>query len=308
MKYVREFEGLRGLMALWVVIGHWATSVPLSFAPLPPKLYNAYAVDVFIMLSGFAIFTMMEQKRESYLPYITRRAMRIFPVYLFFLAVSFVLQPLAQQAFATGFPAYMQDRRVEIAANSLTYWWQHLLAHITLLHGLIPNRILPDTDFAFLGQAWSLSIEWQFYLLAPFLLLLVRERNRIVSTVAVALLVLLSIIISRRLGVGFIGQKLHLFGIGIATFYVMRSAFSPDPKFPLPKVDARIWLGALVGIVAFLLLLRTSKALPYAIWAVAIYAVLASNFSGDKLALFDLCFQVSVVHCGSHDRCCNNGC
>ena len=54
MKYVKEFEGLRGLMALWVVIGHWATSVPLSFAPLPPKLYNAYAVDVFIMLSGFA--------------------------------------------------------------------------------------------------------------------------------------------------------------------------------------------------------------------------------------------------------------
>jgi peptidoglycan/LPS O-acetylase OafA/YrhL len=285
MKYVKEFEGLRGLMALWVVIGHWATSVPLSFAPFPPKLYNAYAVDVFIMLSGFAIFTLMEQKHERFLPYITRRALRIFPVYLFFLAVSVALQPLVIHAFANSSPAYMQDRRVEIAVNSMTWWWQHLIAHVTLLHGLIPDKILPDTLYAFLGQAWSLSLEWQFYLLAPFLLLLVRNRGRLATIGIVALIVLVSVIGARYLQSGFLGEKLHLFGIGIATFYGMRAAFSSTPKFPLPKFDASVWLGALVGLLAFLLLLRTAAALPYMIWAVMLYVVLASSLGSDRLAL-----------------------
>jgi len=43
----------------------------------------------------------------------------------------------------------------------------HLLAHLTLLHGALPHNILPASEYMFLAPAWSLSLEWQFYLIAP---------------------------------------------------------------------------------------------------------------------------------------------
>ena len=47
-------------------------------------------------------------------------------------------------------------------------------AHIFLLQGLIPNNVLSESEYMFLGPAWSLSLEWQFYLVAPLLLFLLR--------------------------------------------------------------------------------------------------------------------------------------
>jgi peptidoglycan/LPS O-acetylase OafA/YrhL len=38
-----------------------------------------------------------------------------------------------------------------------------------MTHGLFPNAILPGIWVSFLGAAWSLSTEWQFYVLALFL-------------------------------------------------------------------------------------------------------------------------------------------
>jgi peptidoglycan/LPS O-acetylase OafA/YrhL len=45
----------------------------------------------------------------------------------------------------------------------------HLLAHLLLLHGLLPQGLLPYAYITLLGPAWSLSTEWQFYLLIGLL-------------------------------------------------------------------------------------------------------------------------------------------
>jgi len=44
-----------------------------------------------------------------------------------------------------------------------------LLAHLTMLHGAVPDQILPGSSITYLPPAWSISVEWQFYLVAPFL-------------------------------------------------------------------------------------------------------------------------------------------
>ena len=44
-----------------------------------------------------------------------------------------------------------------------------------MTHGVFPDGVLPNVWVGFLGAAWSLSTEWQFYLLA----LLIGERLRL---------------------------------------------------------------------------------------------------------------------------------
>ena len=50
-----------------------------------------------------------------------------------------------------------------------TAWVVEIVAHLTMTHGLFPNGLLPDVWFSFLSAAWSLSTEWQFYVLALWL-------------------------------------------------------------------------------------------------------------------------------------------
>ena len=277
MGYVREFEGLRGLMALWVVIGHWATSIPLSFHPLHQKLYNAYAVDVFIMLSGFAIFSLLLNKQERYGPYIVRRFFRIYPVYLLYLVLSILTLSIAREAFVNGPQAFMQDRRLEIIDSATNHFWPHLVAHLTLLHGLIPEQVLPDTNWTFLGQAWSLSLEWQFYLVAPLLLFVLHRGRHPAMLVLLAVGTLLLVAASHFFWAGFLGSKLHLFAIGIASCYLLRH-LSSIQSFDHRKVLPFVVLG-----VCFLAFFKT-PAIPYVIWLVAMYLVIAARKSADPVA------------------------
>ena len=66
-----------------------------------------------------------------------------------------------------------------------TTWPAEIAAHLTMAHGLFPNGVLPNVCFSFLGAAWSLSTEWQFYVLA---LLLGRSRIGFERLAAVFLL------------------------------------------------------------------------------------------------------------------------
>lgn len=172
LKHVKEYDALRGLMALWVLLGHWASTVPIHNVLFQRRFFNEYAVDVFIILSGFAIATLILAKQESYRAYITRRFFRIFPAYLFYLAVSVALAGWALDLWQAAPEGSMKEARVVIAQDSLSFIGAHTFFHLLGLHSLVPPALLPSSDFAFLGQAWSISLEWQFYLIAPFVVAL----------------------------------------------------------------------------------------------------------------------------------------
>ena len=56
-----------------------------------------------------------------------------------------------------------------LEADETRHWWQHILVHLTMLHAIVPSAWLPSSQFAFLPPAWSISLEFQLYLVAPLL-------------------------------------------------------------------------------------------------------------------------------------------
>src|ERR1041385_7157077 len=78
MKHIREFDGLRGLLALWVFATHALELGPYS--SLARFTHANMAVDIFIILSGFVIFHLLSNG-EDYRTFITRRWFRLFPVF-----------------------------------------------------------------------------------------------------------------------------------------------------------------------------------------------------------------------------------
>lgn len=255
--HVQQLHGLRGLMSLWVVIGHWSTTINLPFGLSEHKLYNGYAVDVFIILSGFAIASAVMRKLEPWRFYIARRALRIFPAYLLFLFISVLLLPFAVEIWQAAPDALMKARRIEIAKDSLAFLPLHLPAHLLALHGLIPPTLLPSTDYAILGQAWSISLEWQFYLIAPFLIGALKTK----PLWRFALFLTLSLcfrLVPDRLGMpaGFIGRSLHLFLIGIASCWMIQQntrelRFLPIALLPIIYFDRSVTVPILIWCLTF---------------------------------------------------------
>jgi peptidoglycan/LPS O-acetylase OafA/YrhL len=110
------------------------------------------------------------------------RARRLLPVYFVVLAFAvgliFAGSPVPEMPWVKAGSA-----AAEFWALGLPVFFSwHLLAHITLMHGLIPQGVLPWAYITLLGPAWSLSTEWQFYVAA------VAARVRNLTTLALMLL------------------------------------------------------------------------------------------------------------------------
>jgi peptidoglycan/LPS O-acetylase OafA/YrhL len=113
---------------------------------------NARAVDVFMVLSGFVIFELMQSKHEPFTRYVYRRFMRIYPAYFVVLLISTAMLPLALAGTEAITPNTERDEyRSQIIIASLGALGSHMLAHLTLLHGLVPDHVLAHSDFAIFG-------------------------------------------------------------------------------------------------------------------------------------------------------------
>lgn len=145
-------------MALWVVIYHIATISGVSVTPL---LSGHHAVIVFFALSGFVVSKLAHEKHESRLVFLIRRWFRLFPAYAVALAIGIGLSA-----------ASVMPDRTEPGSEHL-----HIISHLLLFHGLVPEGMLPGASGSYLNPAWSVSVEWQFYLVFPLLYSLVFVRS-----------------------------------------------------------------------------------------------------------------------------------
>lgn len=256
-------------MAWWVVFGHAAQLAGGQYI-FPHAVYtildyNYKAVNVFIIVSGFVITHLLLGKNESYLPYITRRAFRIFPIYLFCLGLSLAIIGLMVSAYSLPWVAG-REMRIERFAAEAQNFNLHLLLHLIMAHGLPPQEVLPFSTSAFLPPAWSLSLEWQFYLIAPLLIPLLLRSTFSMLITASALLLLHKIVLAGHFGhwqyPAFLPLALQYFLIGILSRAVLEYR-------PLTNAGAEILL--VLGLIT----LKFAGTIEAAIWV----TFLASSLS-----------------------------
>ena len=154
--------GIRAIAAYLVFFHHYAY-VPQIAGPLYGVLGEGHVgVTLFYVLSGFLITYNYSQKVELsagfWFRYVSRRIGKIYPLYLFLLALTYLLW------HRFGLP--------EPSARSV-------LLNVTLWKGFFD-----DFKFEGIAPSWSLTVEETFYLLAPLLFLAVRR----IGHVAVQLL------------------------------------------------------------------------------------------------------------------------
>jgi peptidoglycan/LPS O-acetylase OafA/YrhL len=153
-KHFPSLDGMRAICVLMVMFSHIPAGVPR-----PGWMYGYLGVDVFFVLSGFLITTLLIRERAqnghiSLRAFYTRRFFRIVPVYLFtvllyFAAVLAMRDPIRTAQFKVALPwllGFMQEYRPAAAGNIL-------------------------------GHAWTLGIEEKFYLLWPLLLMAIKPAH-----------------------------------------------------------------------------------------------------------------------------------
>ena len=264
-KRIDEFEGMRGPLALWVVLGHAANMMVLAVpAPLPRDLSGRSAVDVFIMLSGFVITLLLVEKREPFAPYLVRRFFRLFPVFFVCLVLSAALIPVATDALLAAPETPATPGRLRLLGYASDNLVAHFLAHLTMLHGLL-DPVLQGATFTIVGQAWSISVEWQFYIWAPFVVRLFVQRKWLWALPVAAVPALY---FAGATGSGFLSAHVHLFAIGMATYVLWRRLSSGALQWSALHVAG---LSLAVLAVGWWILDRPA----IVIWAIGSHIVLA---------------------------------
>lgn len=169
MKRLECLDGLRGVLAMYVLLGHMA-----PFAAMPDSIAHALshggaAVDVFFILSGLVILRSLEGFGFRARPFLIARCARIYPLYLVLLACAFSVQRLPIDYARLPWIGAFSPARDIWSAGWPAAWPAEVALHLGMLHGVLPDGVLPGAWVSLLGAAWSLSTEWQFYLLAMLL-------------------------------------------------------------------------------------------------------------------------------------------
>lgn len=173
VKHIPCLDGLRGIAALWVLIGHACILTGRTFPVVgEPDL----GVDLFVILSGFLMafhYTLQADRRPwisptTWVSFWRRRFFRIAPLYYVLLAMALLMGPLLYDARTIIDTAL--ERSPQLASRFEDSSPSNIILHLTFLFGLIPDYAfrtpLPD---------WSLGLEMQFYAVFPALMLLGRR-------------------------------------------------------------------------------------------------------------------------------------
>ena len=148
--------GIRVMAAYMVYIHHYNPFSEATFGQNVHDFFNEFhiGVTIFFVLSGFLIcYRYYDDEQFSFKNYMLKRFARIYPLYF------------SLTTFTLLFFAVLHSK---IDASEFTNY----LYNISLLKGFFS-----DLKFIGIAQAWSLTVEEQFYLLAPLVFFLIKKNK-----------------------------------------------------------------------------------------------------------------------------------
>ena len=165
---IPSLDGLRAISIALVLFSHLAGTggFPVSAAAANPRSLGGFGVTVFFVISGFLITGLLleELRRTDTIRlgrFYFRRTLRIFPPYFALLGALLAADWLGAIVLNPG----------------------------DLLHGATYTSNYHDARSWYVGHTWSLSVEEQFYLLWPAVLLFARTRRGLFIAAATILVV-----------------------------------------------------------------------------------------------------------------------
>ncbi len=213
MKYRPEIDGLRALAVIPVILFH--AGIELTSG-------GYIGVDVFFVISGYLITSIIiseiDKNNFSLSNFYIRRAKRILPALFFFLFLSSIV------AFFILPPHLLKDFGQSLFANSI------FLANIFFY---IETEYFNDfSETAMLLHTWSLSVEEQYYLFFPLILMFFyRFKFLLILAITIFSLILSEQFISSNAPFSFYMLPTRFWELGVGSLIsLLFNKFSFNPK------------------------------------------------------------------------------
>jgi peptidoglycan/LPS O-acetylase OafA/YrhL len=163
MKRVAELDAIRGVAALAIMVNHLPFSGWIFHA-------GAYGVDLFFVLSGYLITTIILKNAGSpgfMTAFYVRRSLRIWPIYYLALAAVIAINPLFRPPFPLD-------------------GWPYYATYLQGVQGYWFGKVPPFSPL--LDHAWTLALEEQYYLIWPALVVFLGGRAVVPLAIGLTLL------------------------------------------------------------------------------------------------------------------------
>ena len=159
-KRFTEIDALRGIAAIIVVLYHYIILYDEKFGHIKENYieifsFGHYGVQLFFIISGFVIY-MSVLKVRSTSDFLTKRAIRLYPTYIFAIIVTFAVVGIS-------------------SLGTLKTGAADMLVNLTMFQDFFGFK---NVD----GVYWSLRVELTFYLLMAMLLVFKLERKVMIFT------------------------------------------------------------------------------------------------------------------------------
>jgi len=232
---VKAFDGIRGV-GVWLVLLQHAYAVADSL--------SGY-IDLFFVLSGFLITTLIFEERRStgdvsLRNFYARRGIRLLPSLIVVLIVGWI--PIA---------LFARDLLRQVTEESI--------ATLFYVHNIFFSPLLGSAQY--MGQMWSLSLEEQFYLVGAVATYVCLKRGWIRPLGAVLAAFIVFVWVARGLGHGGPGQFWFQRPDAIALGVLLAIIHAEMPTELSAKAAKRLLIAAWVSAVGFAFAMASSSKL-----------------------------------------------
>ena len=230
-KYFAQIDGLRAISVILIILYHYK---------IPFFDFGYLGVDIFFVISGFLITGLLQDEKNLkknkinfFISFISRRFLRLFPTLLIVVILSYIASIVLIPS--DNFKDFAQS------AGSSLFFISNFLFFLETGYFDQSSNLKP------LLHTWSLSIEFQFYILFSFFSIFVFKFNKKIIFISNILIIFLSI------------------------FFLFNFNISRDLFFYLTQF--RLW-EILVGSTSFFVFNKFKEKCKYSIYPIIIIVVL----------------------------------